>query len=105
MSRSSIVRGWVAAALATGVAAATADGQQRGSRPAAAQAQAATAEQKAQLQKVEAREQAASAEWHRVATKRFEDDRRAFLEKRAAALKAENAKVRAQIERLRKEGA
>jgi len=70
----------------------------------ATRAQPAEREQREHLQKLQARFQAVAVEWERTAMKRFEDDRRAFLEKHAATLKSENTKVRAQIERLRREG-
>jgi hypothetical protein len=74
------------------------------SQSTATRAQPAERQQREHLQKLQARLQAVAVEWDRTAMKRFEDDRRAFLEKRAATLQAENAKVRAQIERLRREG-
>ncbi len=76
---------------------------QSGSKAAAVKTQPSETQQQ-HLQKLQARRQATAVEWEGVAMKRFEDDRRAFHEKRAAALASENAKVRAQIERLRREG-
>lgn len=77
---------------------------QSGSKAPAVKTQPTERQQREHLQKLQARLQATAVEWERTAMKRFEEDRRAFLEKRAATLASENAKVRAQIERLRREG-
>ncbi len=82
----------------------TFDKVQGGSQAASSMAQPAERQQREHLQQLQARMQAVAVEWERTAMKRFEDDRRVFLEKRAATLQSENAKVRAQIERLRQQG-
>ena len=104
MSSRSIVRGFAAAALTAGVTSVGVASDQSGSKAPAVKPQPAGGQQREHLQKLQARLQTTAVEWERAAMKRFEDDRRAFLEKRAASLASENAKVRAHIERLRREG-
>jgi hypothetical protein len=104
MSSRSIVRGFAAAALMAGVMSVGVASDQSGSKAPAVKPKPAERQQREHLQKLQASLKATAVEWERTAMKRFEDDRRAFLEKRAATLASENAKVRAHIERLRQEG-
>ena len=99
MSRTLSVRGFIAATLVgtmpfTGAAI-------RGHQQAAGTATRPTVAQLEQIDRVRARLAADAREWQNESALRFENDRRIFFEKRAAARQAENLRTLEKIAQIR----